>query len=231
MKKKCRHHHYTITLFFSILIIYGCSPIFKTPTPAGPERFSKEIETFINCDAKNSSPENAVLFVGSSSIKNWDTALFFPDLKILNRGFGGSHISDVNYYYDQIVKKYKPAQIIFYAGDNDIAAGKSATQVYQDFSAFAEKAERDLPQTRIYFIAIKPSISRWKFWAQMSAANTLVQQYVAKKSQLFFIDIVPAMLNETFQPDPGLFVKDGLHLNDTGYKVWTEIVSTFLKTN
>ena len=61
-----------------------------------PERFKQEINQFKAWDEKNTFSKNAVLFVGSSSIRLWKTAVAFPQLPVVNRGFGGSHISDVN---------------------------------------------------------------------------------------------------------------------------------------
>src|SRR5690606_25008770 len=66
--------------------------------PPAPTRFEAEIEAFRAWDRKNAVPADAVLFVGSSSIRMWATAVSFPDLPVVNRGFGGSQISDVNHY-------------------------------------------------------------------------------------------------------------------------------------
>ncbi|MCC7084482.1 MAG: hypothetical protein IT427_05700, partial [Pirellulales bacterium] len=87
--------------------------------------FANEIAAFEKWDHQNAVPREAILFVGSSTIRMWQTADAFPELPIINRGFGGSTIADVNRYADRIVFKYKPRTIVFYAGDNDIAAGRS----------------------------------------------------------------------------------------------------------
>jgi len=195
-----------------------------------PERFSGEIEAFVQWDAKNSYTENAILFVGSSSIRLWPTASYFPEWCVINRGFGGSHISDVNHYYEQIVKKYKPARIIFYAGDNDIADGKSPQQVLEDFQVFAARVEQDFPETLVYYLPIKPSISRWKFWPLMSEANDMINQYIQQKLHLTYVDTVTPMLNVDGEPDPPLFVEDGLHLNAKGYQLWSGILLQQLET-
>lgn len=200
----------------------------QTPVPDG-ERFSREINAFIQWDKKNSFPENAILFVGSSSIRLWNTALSFPKLTVINRGFGGSEISDVNRYYDLIVKKYNPVDIVFYAGDNDVAAGESANQVLNDFQLFLEKVERDFPETRVFYLPIKPSIARWKFWPEMAEANAKIKAFIETRPNLFYVDTAWPMLDAKSQPKPDLFIEDGLHLNDQGYKLWNEILAPFLK--
>ena len=95
-------------------------------------RFQQEIDNFSAWDAKNATPDSAILFIGSSSIRFWKTHDAFPNQPVINRGFGGSHISDVNVFADKIVLPYRPAIIVFYAGDNDVAYGKSAERVFDD---------------------------------------------------------------------------------------------------
>ena len=230
---KKRIHYYRdqkLLLFLILNLFFTCAAGFKTqPVIPGPERFSSEIDTFIQWDKKNSYPQNAVLFVGSSSIRLWNTALSFPNLPVINRGFGGSQISDVNYYYKQIVKKYKPSKIIFYAGDNDIAAGKSAEQVLQDYQIFIEKVEQDFPETQVFYLPIKPSLRRWSLWSEMSAANAKIKEFIDTKPNLFYIDTATAMLNLKLEPNPDLFIDDGLHLNDQGYQLWREILSPYIE--
>lgn len=225
-----RHRSLSLPLIL-ILILFLCHYLkAQTPDP-DPERFRKEIETFIQWDKKNSYIENAILFVGSSSIRLWSTASSFPKLYVINRGFGGSHISDVNYYYEQIVKKYKPSKIIFYAGDNDITAGKSPDQVLEEYQNFVENVERDFPETLVFYLPIKPSLSRWLFWPQMLAANLKIKQFIEAKPNLFYIDTASPMLNNAGEPNPDLFIDDGLHLNEQGYQLWNKVLSLYFEVN
>ena len=103
-----------------------------------PERYRGAIDRFQWLDKKNFFPTEGVLFVGSSSIVLWETANYFPKIPVINRGFGGSHISDVNYFVESLVVKHKPKVIVFYAGDNDIAAGKNIDRVYGDYVEFVQ---------------------------------------------------------------------------------------------
>ena len=206
-----------------ILLVFTLSVNAQTPDP-DPERFGDPIQFFMRYDSKNSYKENAILFVGSSSIRMWPTAESFPEKYVINRGFGGSHISDVNYFYEKIVKKYRPARIFFYAGDNDIAAGKSPDQVLEDYQNFVEKVEQDLPKTKIYYLPIKPSINRWKMWTPMEIANSMIRDFIDKRKNLFYIDTASPMLNDAGKPNYELFLKDGLHLNEKGYELWNQIL-------
>ena len=145
-----------------------------------PNRFGKDIESFVAWDSKNAVPADPILFVGSSSIRMWKTRESFPDLPVINRGFGGSHISDVIHFTDRIVLPYAPKLIVFYAGDNDMAGGKSAARVLCDYRRFVELVHVRLPDTSIIFIPIKPSGSRWSLWPEMTKANGLIEAFSGK---------------------------------------------------
>lgn len=192
----------------------------KEKTDAAP--FAGEIAAFEKWDRQNSAPVNAVLFVGSSSIRLWQTAESFPGLPVINRGFGGSQISNVNHYAQQIVVKYKPRLIVFYAGDNDIASGKSSQQVADDFATFVDLVRADLPEVTIIYLPIKPSLARWKMWPQMQKANQLIADRWQRDKHFEYVDTATPMLGDDGQPRSELFLDDGLHMNPAGYEVWNE---------
>jgi hypothetical protein len=140
-----------------------------------PARFAAEIRAFEAADQKNTPPSDAVLFVGSSSIRLWPTADRFPGLTVINRGFGGSHISDVNFYLRQTVLRYGAPVVLLYAGDNDIGAGKAPERVLGDYQAFVTEVHAARPDTEILFIAVKPSLARWNLWPAARAFNDLIR--------------------------------------------------------
>ena len=189
-----------------------------------PARFAAEIAAFEAWDRQNAFPRDGILFVGSSSIRMWPTARSFPDLPVINRGFGGSHVSDVNHYVEQVVLKYRPRVVVFYAGDNDIADGKPPEQVLGDFENFVATVHRQLPDTQILYLPIKPSLLRWEKWPQMRATNVLIQQFIEKNDQLAYVDTATPMLGPDGRPRKELLLDDGLHLNAAGYRLWSGIL-------
>ena len=192
-------------------------------------RWEKDISAFEARDRTNPPPEGAVLFIGSSSIRMWtNLAADFPKLQVINRGFGGSTVADTTHFAERIIFPYKPSKIVLYAGDNDIARGDSPEQVLQNFRELVEKVHAELPKTKIYFLAIKPSPSRWHLSPQSAEANRLIRKFCRFKPKLEYIDVWDPLMKDG-QPDPAFFLKDQLHLNRAGYEKWAKVVRAALE--
>ncbi len=217
-------------LFASLL----CAPLVVGAQEAATNsphhlKWEEAIQAFEAADKTNPPPRDAILLVGSSSIRLWKNAPDqFPEHQLINRGFGGSHLADAVAFAGRIVIPYRPKLVLVYAGDNDIAAGKSPEQVAADFKAFVTQVRSALPATRIAFIAIKPSPSRRKFLPAVKAANQLIQDFIAGQSKLEYLDVFTPMLDANGEPCGEWFGDDQLHLNDAGYKLWAGIVKPVL---
>ncbi len=197
---------------------------------AAPAKWAASIDAFTRADAANPPPREAVLFVGSSSIVRWKSlARDFPDVPVINRGFGGSELADSVHYLDRLVLKHEPRVVVLYAGENDLQAGATAEEVHARFQAFRQGLHAALPRTKLVFIAIKPSPSRAKIRDRLDRANALIAASCREDPRLAFADVVPPMLDAAGQPRPELFVADRLHLSEAGYAVWQPIVAPLLR--
>ncbi len=203
-------------------------PSVSQPAPVSahpPEAWAEEIVRFEAADRLTPPRPGGVLFVGSSSIRLWPALeADFPGVNVLQRGFGGSELSDVVHYAPRIVLPYRPRLIVLYAGDNDLAAGKSPVAVFRHYRAFVALVLRELPETRIAFIAIKPSGARWALVEQVRAANALVRRYTASDPRLLYVDVFTPMLGPDGMPREELFVADRLHMNARGYALWRDLL-------
>jgi hypothetical protein len=195
----------------------------------GSQKWEADIAKFEAADRKNMPAAGGIVFVGSSTIRGWDVKKWFPDLPAIQRGFGGSEMDDAVYFVKRIVTKYNPRLVVLYEGDNDIHAGKSPQQVLEDLDRFATALHADVPQAKLIVIAIKPSGSRWEKNPKMRQANDLFREYAGKNNWINVIDMGPDMLGPDGKPNDELFKADRLHLNDAGYKLWSEKLRPLLK--
>jgi len=190
-------------------------------------RWKDSLDAFAAADQLHAPREGGVLFVGSSSIRLWnDLETQFETAAVIKRGFGGSRMSDCARYVEQLVLPYKPRLVVVYAGDNDLAEGRSPQDVLESFTEFVEKVREALPETRIAYLSIKPSPLRAALMPAVLQTNALIAKYSAASANLDFIDVYSKMLDADGKPRADLFLADSLHLNPAGYAVWkTEIAS------
>jgi lysophospholipase L1-like esterase len=207
----------------TVLVVRGAEP-----SSCHPEAWAEAMARFEKEDAQQAPPKGGVVFVGSSSIRLWDLEPSFPDLQTINRGFGGSQICDSTHFAELLVIKHQPQVVVLYAGDNDIAAGKTPEQVHDDFQKFVAKIREGLPEARIAFISIKPSIARWKLADKIKEANRLIEADCDKKKGVFYVDVWNPMLGEDGKPREELLQGDKLHLSDEGYALWTKLVRPYI---
>jgi lysophospholipase L1-like esterase len=207
----------------------GGSAAAKERIPCKPEVWAEAIAKFEKEDQTMPPPKGGILFLGSSSIRGWDLKKWFSDLPVVNRGFGGSQICDSTHYADRLVTIHQPRLVVFYAGDNDIASGKSPEQVRDDFRAFVEKVRKPQPKLPIVFISIKPSIARWKLKEEIKQANRLITEDAEELGDIQYLDVWPAMLNDSGEPRKEILVEDGLHMNAAGYDLWAKLLRPLLE--
>jgi lysophospholipase L1-like esterase len=197
---------------------------------AKPADWLAEINALTRDDASHPPAVHGIVFVGSSSIRMWDTlALDFPGLPVIRRGFGGSELADSTFYLDRLVLAYRPDTVVLYAGENDINAGKSPETVAGDFRDFVAKLHAALPATHIIYVGMKPSPARWHLHEKFERGNALIATACAADPRLTFVDVWPAMLGADGQPRPELFREDKLHMKPAGYAIWVRLLNPLLK--
>ncbi|HEX3797884.1 MAG TPA: SGNH/GDSL hydrolase family protein [Verrucomicrobiae bacterium] len=211
---------------FCLVLAFACFNV-KAQAKHDTSQWEKEIRAFEASDRTNPPPQNGILFIGSSSFRKWTNLVHaFPGKPIINRGFGGSQIPDSTALADRILFPYHPRLVVMYAGDNDLAAGRSAEQVIADYREFVEKVHARLPDTVIAYLSIKPCPLRWNLRDKIVAVNTAIKGM--SNDKLKFIDVYTPMLGDNGQPKPDLFLSDRLHPSDKCYTLWTGIIRPYL---
>jgi lysophospholipase L1-like esterase len=218
--------HLTILLLLAAARAASAQSVVGTSPRLDPTRFAAEVRAFETADRAKPPPQGGIVFVGSSSIKNWTgVAADFPGLPVLNRGFGGSTMADVVYYEDRIVLHYHPRLVVLYAGDNDLVEGRTPEQVLADYQAFVARLRSGSPTARLVFVSIKPSPSRRAYLDRARETNRRIRAEITRDSLQTYIDVFTPMLGASGQPRPELFVTDSLHMTRAGYLLWRRLLA------
>lgn len=194
--------------------------------------FWQDIQEFKKKDQQTPPQKDAILLIGSSSFTKWqDVSDYFPGKTIINRGFGGSRLIDLNYFSEDLLSPYQPKQIIVYCGENDFADDKNlkADVVAERFKTFYQKIRSKFPNIEVDYISIKYSPSREHLWPQMKEANKKIKKFMKKEKKAEFIDITKVMNDSKGNIRKDIFVEDMLHMTPEGYRLWTSIMNPYMK--
>ena len=204
------------------------TPPLASPSPSvGP--FEQEVRSLENRRIEFS--QRPIIFYGSSSIRLWKTlSQDFIGYPVVNCGFGGSRLSDRVRYVSRLVLRLKPAAVVLYAGDNDLAQGALPDQAFASFRDLYRALRSYSEQMPIAYISVKPSPARIRYIDNILRFNRMVQSFLQKQPATQYIDIYTAMLGPDQKPNPALFVQDQIHLSGLGYQMLRRDVSSFLSS-
>ncbi len=192
-------------------------------------RFKNDVDQLYNKEYNFRNDNKVVVFAGSSSIRMWkDVQDYFPEFNVINNGFGGSHFSDLIYFYDQLILKQKPDVLFIYEGDNDIAANKKPKNILKEAKLLTSKIKADLPQTKIVIISPKPCLARVALKKKYESLNKKLNRF-CQNNGVAFADVWHPMLDENGDVFQDIFIEDGLHMNKKGYDIWGKVISAFLE--
>lgn len=197
--------------------------------PANPAMTETAAKDFAARDEKTPPIKGGIVFMGSSSIRRWTTLeKDFPQYHVVNRGFGGSEISDSVVIAEGTLVPHDPKVVVFFAGGNDIARGVAPEKVAADFQEFATRVHKALPNTVIVDISIPGAPARWSQVPKIKQANALIEAFTKTQPYLRYVDIFPLMLTADGKPRPELYVKDQIHMTPDGYAIWIKALEPVL---
>jgi lysophospholipase L1-like esterase len=203
-----------------------------TAVAQDPRRFETEVASLVAGDAAVNK-KKLILFTGSSSFRLWrpDLASSFPDKNVLNRGFGGSQMSDLVYYFDKLILPYHARQIFIYEGDNDLAAGKTPEEIMRKADTLLHLIRTKVSRkVNVVFLAAKPSLARWNQRETYNTFNSMLKAWAKKHKHVAYADIWTPMIDPaTGKVRDDLFIEDGLHMKANGYEIWTRVLAPYMK--
>lgn len=163
--------------------------------------------------------ECVLWFVGSSSIHKWTTlARDMANWPTHNRGVNGATLDEIGQRFRNEDKVAAPEAIVFYAGENDIADGRSAQSTAAAMQALLDTRAAKFPHTPAFIVGMKPSPTRWSFRPEQRKLDALMRAEARRHPNTFFLDVSETLLVDG-RPGP-FYVGDGVHLNRDGYRRW-----------
>ncbi|MBJ18482.1 MAG: hypothetical protein GY910_13790 [bacterium] len=187
-----------------------------------PLVWEPEIAAFERVDRESPPPRDAILFVGSSSIRFWDDlAKDMAPMNVIRRGFGGAKLSDLIHFTDRIILPYSPRAIVIHAGGNELtdAPGnrrRTPEKAFADFQSLIALIREELPDVPIYYLALRPS-------SLPDARDRLLQRVredCEAQPDLHYLDAGAGLALADGSPNPRLIRWDFIHLNREGYEAW-----------
>ncbi len=217
-------------LIVTIIFLNLCSIFAQYPRAS---LWTSAMSNFAALDAANGIQKDVVLFAGSSTFTMWNSLQTdFPKSKVLNRAFGGSMMTDLIYFFHQVVAPYNPRQVVLYEGDNDLhETSKTPEGFMEDVIAMTRLINIYFPGAEIILVSIKPSPSRTISFPKYETANALMKAYADKNAHIKYVDTWTPMLRQDGTPETSYFGSDMLHMNASGYTLWKSILEPYLLTS
>ncbi len=193
--------------------------------------FISEVRQFSRADSLQPPPVHPILLIGSSSFTYWkDVQAYFPGHTILNRAFGGSSLTHLIQYADEVIFRYQPKQIVIYCGENDLAGSDlvTADTVVKRLKILVGLIREKLPQVPLVYLSMKPSPSRRKYLPAIQEGNQKIKLLLAQYPNTAFLDVYSAMLTPEGTIRSEIFTADSLHMNKKGYALWQPLLEPLL---
>jgi lysophospholipase L1-like esterase len=233
-----------ITVISALLLIIGGGYIYQqfklevgSMLSENPQVWEPVIAGFELSDSKQLPPKDAILFIGSSSIRFWDSlSEDMQPLTAFGRGFGGAKIMDLSYFADRLVKPYQPRAIVVYIGGNDFSdlvgnQVKSLEEGRTLYRMLFERLKLAAPDKPIYLLALRPKPDNAVLDDLITDVNDFLANEAAADTLLHYIDANEVFFDTAGQFDQQYISWDSIHINQRGYDVWGKAIRQRLQAD
>ena len=154
----------------------------------------------------------------------------------VNHGFGTSSADDLLYYYDRMVRPYKPRALVLATGGNDVGFGYTAKEVMEIEARIIDWAQADFPGIKIYCFSTDPNVKhkgeKTRGTRFRDEYDELLEDYCRRRENCVYVSLVdqpfyfenPEDVGDYDKVRDDIFVKDGVHLNPKGYAMFMDFL-------
>ena len=199
---------------------------------AAMKKWNAEIEKLEILDKTESDPNDAILFIGSSSIRLWNNiAEDMAPYATISRGYGGAKYSDLAVFAKRLITPHRYRAIVVFVG-NDVS-GSSDDRSPEEVASLARYVSdvslEHQPEAPVFLIEVTPTPTRYKHWPKIVDVNAALREITLTKPGTHFIATADQYLDDQKRPQAELFREDRLHQNEAGYAQWTSLIKRHLK--
>jgi hypothetical protein len=198
---------------------------------AARDKWGEDIAKLKALDKKEKYSKEAILFLGSSSVRRWETIKEdMAPYEVIQRGYGGAKFADLAVFAEELMAGHEFRAVVIYVG-NDVTGLESdptPEQVASWFKIVAEAALKQQPEAKVFCVGITPTPKRWQAHPKIMQVNAALRTMCFSNPKLNYVITAPFFLDDTGLPEAEMFVADQLHLNEAGYRLWAERIKAGL---
>lgn len=180
-----------------------------------------------------------IVMLGDSITDFYNLNEFYGEDKlIVNSGISGNRINDISANLKSRVYAYNPSKVFLLIGINDILWDEADEDyVYNGTIDMINQIHEKLPNTKIYIESIYPVHEKMnesfgpfdigRVSSTIVNVNTKLREYSLDYDYIKYIDLYNQLIDENGAFDL-TYSDDGLHPNEAGYEVITELLKKYM---
>ncbi len=195
------------------------------------DKWKADIEKLEAKDQEEEHSADSILFLGSSSIRMWDTIAedMYP-YPVIRRGYGGSKFRDVSVFAERLIWPHRFRAVVIFVGNDVKGEEGDATpeEVAGWFEYIVGVAKLVEPKAPVFCLEVFPCESRWAAWPKIQKSNAALAEACARLDGVYFIPQANGYLGPDGKPIPELYREDRLHMSPMGYRMWSGVIKSHL---
>ena len=201
--------------------------VYQPYAEAAEKRWANAIAELEALDRTETHPDDAILFLGSSSVRLWDDiASDMGPYHPIRRGYGGARFTDTAVFAERLIKPHDYAAMVVFVA-NDVTGRDSDTpldEIERLVRHIIEVSRNHQPDAPVLLVEITPCSSRWDAWPKIRAVNYLLREITFTVPNTYFVETAEYYLDAENRPIDDYFRKDLLHQNAAGYRLWGKLI-------